>query len=202
MAQDNAWCDTWEEFFHQGMVRMLALEQAVHGPDAELAALVAQLYDKVIPRLLRPLTVLKSITPVLIHGDLWYGNCCTDNATGKPIVFDACVFWAHNECMWSWNPRPYEVTKAYTLFMAMIQMRWDVEDTSLSLWQVLHQRIPKTFFHLEARRRPRRPECVVLHVSHVEAITPKHPANQPGLTSRCDLHSSIAYNSSLRFRRE
>lgn len=97
-AQDNRWCDTWEEYFQQGMVRMLEREQRLHGPSEELDKLVKQLYDKVIPRLLRPLTTLKSITPVLIHGDLWYGNCCTDNATGKPIVFDACVFWAHNEC--------------------------------------------------------------------------------------------------------
>lgn len=103
MAQDTSWCDTWEEFFHQGMVRMLALEEAVHGPDPELDSLVTQLYDKVIPRLLRPLTTLNSITPVLIHGDLWYGNCCTDTATGQPIVFDACAFWAHNECTYRWD---------------------------------------------------------------------------------------------------
>lgn len=97
-AQDNTWCDTWEDFFAQGMVRMLQREENVHGHDAELQDLSRQLYDTVIPRLLRPLTVLKSITPVLIHGDLWYGNVCTDNTTGKPIIFDACVFWAHNEC--------------------------------------------------------------------------------------------------------
>ncbi|CAO1598012.1 hypothetical protein XANCAGTX0491_001789 [Xanthoria calcicola] len=98
IAQENSWCSTWEDFFRQGMVRMLAREQNVHGPWPELDELCEQLYDKVIPRLLRPLIVLKSITPVLVHGDLWYGNCCTDSATGKPIVFDACVSWAHNEC--------------------------------------------------------------------------------------------------------
>ena len=98
LPQDNSWCDTWEEFFKQGMVRMLDLERNVQGPSEELEKLTAQLFEKVVPRLLRPLTVLNSIKPVLIHGDLWYGNCCTDNMTGKPIVFDACVFWAHNEC--------------------------------------------------------------------------------------------------------
>ena len=77
---------------------MLDLERNVQGPSEEFEQLTAQLFDKVIPRLLRPMTVLNSIKPVLIHGDLWYGNCCTDNATGQPIVFDACVFWAHNEC--------------------------------------------------------------------------------------------------------
>src|ERR1700712_5583226 len=99
IPQDNTWCDTWEGYFRQGMDRMLSLEKNIHGPNAELEELCQKLYEKVIPRLLRPLTTLKSIKPVLVHGDMWYGNCCTDNATGKPIVFDACVFWAHNECM-------------------------------------------------------------------------------------------------------
>ena len=68
------------------------------GPSEELDGLAAQLlYEKVIPTLLQPLTVLDPTKPVLVHGDLWHGNCCTDVATGKPIVFDACVFWAHSE---------------------------------------------------------------------------------------------------------
>lgn len=98
LPQDNRWCDTWEEFFIQGMRRMLDLEKEAQGPSEELDELVAKFYDKVVPRLLRPLTVLKSIRPVLIHGDLWYGNCCTETNTGQPIVFNACCFWAHNEC--------------------------------------------------------------------------------------------------------
>ncbi|RKK89758.1 hypothetical protein BFJ68_g16633 [Fusarium oxysporum] len=113
-AQDNSWCDTWEEFFKQGMIRMIERENAIHGPNAELDRLCEQLYDKVIPRLLRPLTVLGSIQPVLVHGDLWYGNCCTDNFTGKPIVFDACVFWAHNEYeIGTWRALRYRFGKAY-----------------------------------------------------------------------------------------
>ncbi|TAQ88640.1 hypothetical protein B7494_g3029 [Chlorociboria aeruginascens] len=69
-AQDNAWCGTWEEFFHQGMVRMLAREQVIHSPHAELDAPVEQLYDKVILGLIRSLTLLKFIIPALIYGDL------------------------------------------------------------------------------------------------------------------------------------
>ena len=98
LPQDNRWCDTWEEYFVQGMRRMLELERNAQGSSSELDELAAKLYDKVIPRLLRPLTTLRSIEPVVIHGDLWYGNCCTDVASGKPIVFDACTFYAHNEC--------------------------------------------------------------------------------------------------------
>lgn len=98
LPQDNKWCDTWEEYFAQGMRRMLELERDAQGQSEELDQLAVMLYDKVIPRLLRPLTTLRSIEPVIIHGDLWYGNCCTEIATGKPIVFDACAFYAHNEC--------------------------------------------------------------------------------------------------------
>ena len=72
------------------------LECHVRGPNAKLEQLTRHLFDKVILRLLRPLAVLKSIKPVLIHGDLWDGNCCTDNISGRPIVFDACVLWAYN----------------------------------------------------------------------------------------------------------
>lgn len=99
LPQDNTWTDTWEEFFLRGMKRMLFLEEAAQGPSPELNVLVPLLFEKVIPRLLRPLeTGGNSIKPVLIHGDLWYGNCCTDSNTDRPIVFDACSFWAHNEC--------------------------------------------------------------------------------------------------------
>ncbi|CZT06936.1 hypothetical protein WAI453_012824 [Rhynchosporium graminicola] len=158
-AQDNTWCDTWEEFYHQGMVRMLEREAAVHGTSAELDALVEQLYEKVIPRLLRPLTILNSITPVLIHGDLWYGNCCTDNATGKPIVFDACVFWAHNE---------YEI----------------------GTWRALRYRFGKSY--IKAYQR---------HFA-ISAPEEDHDDRNALYSIRFDLHSSIAYSSSLRFRRD
>ncbi|KAL2268696.1 hypothetical protein VTJ83DRAFT_3542 [Remersonia thermophila] len=114
IPQDNTWCDTWEEFFRRGMARILEREELVHGPDPKLKALSTQLYEKVIPRLLRPLTVLKSIKPVLVHGDLRYGNCRTDNATGKPIMFDACVFWAHNEYdVAAWRVPHYRFGKTY-----------------------------------------------------------------------------------------
>ena len=95
---ENTWYDTWDECFESGMKRMLDLQRNLQGPSEELEKLTEQRYEKVIPRLLRPLTFLKSIEPVLIHGDLWCGNCCTDNATEQPIVFDGCVVRAHNEC--------------------------------------------------------------------------------------------------------
>lgn len=58
LPQDNRWCESWEGFYIQGMVRMLELERDAQGPSKELDELVVKLYDKVIPRLLRPLAVL------------------------------------------------------------------------------------------------------------------------------------------------
>ena len=89
IAQENAWCDSWKDFFRESMIQMLARERDVRGLSSELDEFCN---DKMISRLLRSLIVLGYIKPVLVHDDLWYGNCCTDNATDKPIVFDACVF--------------------------------------------------------------------------------------------------------------
>jgi protein-ribulosamine 3-kinase len=99
LPQDNAWAPTWEEFFTKGMRHMLKLEEKSHGPNEELQKLSVPFFEKVIPRLLRPLeTGGRSIKPSLVHGDLWYGNAATDNETEQPLIFDACVFYAHNEC--------------------------------------------------------------------------------------------------------
>ena len=99
LPQDNSWTDTWEEFYIQGLTRMFQLEEKTQGLSAELKELGIPLYEKVIPRLLRPLeTGGRSIEPVLVHGDLWCGNASTDLANDTPIVFDACSFYAHNEC--------------------------------------------------------------------------------------------------------
>ena len=72
LPQDNSWCDTWEEFYTQGSKRMFELEGA-QGLSLELRALQKPFYEKVIPRLLRPLeTGGRSVKPALVHGDLWY----------------------------------------------------------------------------------------------------------------------------------
>ena len=55
LPQDNTWCDTWEEYYIRGMVRMLQLEQDSQGPCQEFAELQEPMFKKVIPRLLRPL---------------------------------------------------------------------------------------------------------------------------------------------------
>lgn len=67
--------------------------------DGEFEELKKEVMDKVVPRLLRPLeTGGRSITPCLVHGDLWDGNASVDVDTGRPIIFDGAPLYAHNEC--------------------------------------------------------------------------------------------------------
>jgi protein-ribulosamine 3-kinase len=115
LPQDNTWTDTWEEFYVNGMKRMLQLEEESQGPSQELTDLCVAMYEKVIPRLLRPLeTGGRQIEPCLVHGDLWYGNASTDDKTDEPLVFDACCFYAHNEYeLGTWRPTRYKLGRPY-----------------------------------------------------------------------------------------
>ena len=99
MPNDVTWCDTWEESFTRGLRAFAEQEKVAHGPSEALEELYPRLFSKVIPRLLGPLTTEgRTIKPVLIHGDLWYGNMATNANTGEPVTFDPSVLWAHNEC--------------------------------------------------------------------------------------------------------
>ncbi|KAI0095565.1 Fructosamine kinase-domain-containing protein [Nemania sp. FL0031] len=98
LPQDNAWTDSWEEFYARGMRHMLKIEMDKRGEREELEPLIVPFLDKVIPRLLRPLeTKGRSIKPVLIHGDLWLGNVSQQKDSGDPLMYDSSAFWGHNE---------------------------------------------------------------------------------------------------------
>ncbi|KAL9023462.1 MAG: hypothetical protein Q9196_007184 [Gyalolechia fulgens] len=95
---DNSWSDSWEEWYARAFRRMLQEEEKSHGPDDGLKELTNAMFEKVIPRLLRPLeTGGRQIKPCLIHSDLWPGNVKPDAETDEPIMFDSCAFWGHNE---------------------------------------------------------------------------------------------------------
>lgn len=99
MHQNTTWSTSWENLFVRAMQTFVEQERAVHGPSEELDLLLPGLYKKVCPRLLRPLqTGSRMIKPVLVHGDIWYGNIATNALNGDAVVFDPSVFWAHNEC--------------------------------------------------------------------------------------------------------
>jgi fructosamine-3-kinase len=99
LPQFVGWEDSWETFFAKTMRQALDLEIQRKGPSEELDVLSDALFQRVIPRLLRPLeNEGRAVKPSLIHGDLWYANAGIDIDSGQPLVFDACCFFAHNEC--------------------------------------------------------------------------------------------------------
>ena len=99
LPQTNGWEASWEAYFTKSMRRALELELEAKGPDPEFDVLVPALFNKVIPRLLGPLeSEGRSVKPSLVHGDLWYANSGIDVSTGESLIFDACSFYAHNEC--------------------------------------------------------------------------------------------------------
>ena len=75
IPQDVRWTNTWEECFVNGTRKDFEMEREARGPSEELEALMIPLFEKVIPRLLRPLeTGGRTLKPCFVHGDLWYGN--------------------------------------------------------------------------------------------------------------------------------
>ncbi|KAI0017935.1 Fructosamine kinase-domain-containing protein [Xylariomycetidae sp. FL0641] len=106
LPQNNTWSDSWEEYFLQAFRSIVGLLTERREQCSDLEALLPRLYEKVIPRLLRPL----DIEPSLVHGDLWGGNMATVKG-GSPecIVFDPASFWGHNEYdLGNWH---YQVQK-------------------------------------------------------------------------------------------
>ncbi|KAG9233798.1 Fructosamine/Ketosamine-3-kinase [Amylocarpus encephaloides] len=92
------WCDSWEVFFARQLREEVEWEKSVRGKDDEMDQLIEQLFETIIPRLLRPLqTGNRSIKPTLCHGDLWHGNCATNIDTQELMIFDSCVAYMHNE---------------------------------------------------------------------------------------------------------
>ncbi|KAI1264795.1 Fructosamine/Ketosamine-3-kinase [Xylariaceae sp. FL1019] len=94
----NGWYDTWEEWFTKQLRADIEWERDIRGTDLAFDATCDVFFEKVIPRLLRPLqTDGRSIKPSLCHGDLWHGNAQIDLTTQRVILFDSCCCYAHNE---------------------------------------------------------------------------------------------------------
>ncbi|KGO40716.1 Fructosamine/Ketosamine-3-kinase [Penicillium expansum] len=104
LPQFVGWEESWEVFFSKTMKQALDLEIERKGPSEELDVLASALFQRVIPRLLRPLeSDGRTVKPSLVHGDLWYANAGINVDTDQPLVFDACSFFAHNECRFSYE---------------------------------------------------------------------------------------------------
>ncbi|KAI1378472.1 Fructosamine kinase-domain-containing protein [Hypoxylon crocopeplum] len=112
---EHGWSDSWEGYFARTTRVLFELEQEAQGDNEVIRQMMVPFFEKVIPRLLRPLqTGGRSIHPSLIHGDLWHGNAETDGTTGLPIIFDAASFYAHNEYeLGVWRQPWNEINEAY-----------------------------------------------------------------------------------------
>ncbi|KAI9848522.1 MAG: hypothetical protein M1837_007191 [Sclerophora amabilis] len=115
VPNDNSWEQSWEVWFTKAMRKMFEFEENSHGKDPELEELKKDLYEKVIPRLLRPLeTGGRLIRPCLIHSDLWPGNCMPDAQSGEIVIFDSCAYWGHNEAdLGSWRAPRYRMGRPF-----------------------------------------------------------------------------------------
>ena len=115
VPQHVTWSASWEIFYTESLKQLFQQEAEVHGPCEEFDELLPIFYDRVCPRLLRPLeTDGNTIEPILIHGDLWDGNVGVDAKTGLPVIFDASALWAHNEYEHHiWRGVRYKITRAF-----------------------------------------------------------------------------------------
>lgn len=99
------------------LARAIDIDWEKHGPWPEFKVVRELLLDKVVPRLLYPLSSQgRRIKPCLVHGDLWDENCAVDMANSEPFAFDAGSLYTHNEYeIGYWRPPRHRLSnKAYT----------------------------------------------------------------------------------------
>ncbi|KAK6063190.1 hypothetical protein SCUP515_12630 [Seiridium cupressi] len=92
------WEQSWAKSFTHQLKDAVRWDNETNGPWPEYDDACQQLFDVVIPRLLGVLqSDGRTITPVLIHGDLWERNVGIDMETGDTVLFDPGCTYAHNE---------------------------------------------------------------------------------------------------------
>lgn len=113
--QITQWESDWCTYFTRLLDGFLVVEIDINGPNEEYQKTFETLKTKIIPLLLKPLqSEGRSIEPCLIHGDLWEENTGTDLLTGKTVIFDASVHYAHNELeLGMWRRDVIRFGKAY-----------------------------------------------------------------------------------------
>lgn len=98
--QNTTWADSWSMFFARLLRQFHQRELNTNGPsnDGKYEAEMDRLITFTTPKILEPLQADgRVLIPSLVHGDLWEENCGTDLETGQPKIFDAAVFYGHNE---------------------------------------------------------------------------------------------------------
>ena len=124
--QDNSYMDTWAEFFaEKRLLSVMKRCEERNGRDEEVGGLVDVVVKDVVPRLLgdeydendendndgdgsggkgaqeKKKRKRRTITPVVVHGDLWAGNKCfaavIEGGLFEEVIFDPSATYAHNE---------------------------------------------------------------------------------------------------------
>lgn len=102
---------SWEDYLTRYLRYFFRAEEIAQGERlSEMQDLLHTLFDRIIPRLIRPLeTGGREITPRILHTNLWSGNRAVDE-NGEPVIFDPCSIYGHNEFdlgIWSFAREPY-----------------------------------------------------------------------------------------------
>lgn len=109
MERTVTWERSWATSFTHQLKDVIKFDNETNGPWPQYDAACEQLIHAVIPRLLGVLqSGGRSITPALIHGDLWENNVGIDMETGNIVISDPGCTYAHNEmefgtwrCTWT-----------------------------------------------------------------------------------------------------
>jgi fructosamine-3-kinase len=181
VPQYTQWTSSWEEFFTKKLQSCFELEEYAHGSSSQITELLPDLFEKVCPRLLRPLeTNGNNLQPSLIHGDLWDGNISVSANTGRPYIFDPAALWAHNEYdLHTWRGSRFKVaafTEEYFRQFLPSPPEEDVDDRNLlySLIADLHDSI--LFKHTEQFR------CLLIQT--LRTLVEKFPNGYEGPAAR------------------
>lgn len=90
LAQQNNYCDSWQEFYTTQRLQPL-MQLAFNQNKCSEEDLIAA--EKLCDRLYN---LLPEAIPALVHGDLWSGNFMCDR-NGSPVIYDPAVYYGNRE---------------------------------------------------------------------------------------------------------
>ncbi|KAJ8132264.1 hypothetical protein O1611_g1363 [Lasiodiplodia mahajangana] len=112
---DSIWDSSWEAAWTFQIRMLLDQDKALHDPDEEYSKLQDSFFDIVVPAYLKPLESNgRSISPCLLHSNLWRGNIKPRANSDSVCMINSVPCWGHHEaelgvCR---NPR-YGLGEAY-----------------------------------------------------------------------------------------